>query len=77
MTSLEQRLGILEARPALFGGAEERHRAAIFQHFAVINRFEGLIPSAVDERLFQLLATGKISKEEYLDLCLADARGTF
>jgi len=33
-----------------------------------------IVYSPIDERLIQLLIEGKISKREYLDLCLIDAR---
>jgi hypothetical protein len=75
MTSIEQTLQALETRPATVDISEQRRRAFMFQHLSAINRFEGLVPSAVDERLFQLLAAGRISKQEYMDLCLVDARG--
>jgi len=65
-----------EARPAAFDSVEQSRRISMLQHLSVINKFEGLTPSAIDERLFQLLATGKISKQEYLDLCLLDAHST-
>ena len=45
----------------------------MFEHFSAINKFEGIVPSSVDKRIFQSLATGKISKREYLDFCLIDA----
>jgi len=75
MTLIEKKIREFEARPASFDSVEENSRVFMLQHFSAINRFEGLIPSAVDKRLFQLLAAGKISKQEYLDLCLMDARG--
>ena len=75
MTLIEKKIRVFEARPAAFDSAEQQRRAMLFQHFSAINRFEGLVPSSVDERMFQLLAAGKVSKQEYLDLCLMDARG--
>ncbi|MCB1556361.1 MAG: hypothetical protein KDJ15_03515 [Alphaproteobacteria bacterium] len=75
MTFLEQKLNELEARPVQFDQAEQNRRVEMFQHFAVINRFEGIAATPLDERLFSLLAAGKISKPEYLDLCLRDAQG--
>jgi hypothetical protein len=75
MTLLERRLQELETRPVTFDLAEQQRRAARLQHLSTINRFEGIVPSATDERLFQLLAAGKVSKHEYLELCLADALG--
>jgi hypothetical protein len=75
MTSLEYMLQTLETRPATVDSPEQLRRTALFQHLSAINRFEGLAPSAVDERLFQLFAAGRISKQEYMDLCVADARG--
>jgi hypothetical protein len=76
MTLLEKRIQEFEARPASVDAARENDRAAMLDHFSAINRFEGLIPSTIDKRLFHLLAASKISKQEYLDLCLSDARGT-
>ena len=74
MTLIEQRIQEFESRPAVFNNTEQSNRASMFKHFSAINRFEGIVPSPVDERLFQLLASGKISKQEYLNLCLTDAR---
>lgn len=65
-----------ETRPASFNSAEQSNRVSMFRHLSAINKFEGITPSAVDERLFQLLAAGKVTKQEYLELCLLDARGT-
>lgn len=76
MTLLEQKLQEFESRPASFDAAEQNRRTSMLQHFMAINRFEGLIPSTVDKQMFQLLAAGKISKQEYIQLCLTDARGT-
>ncbi len=76
MTFVEHKIQEFETRSPVFGKAEQSRRLAMLQHFSAINRFEGLVPSAIDERMFQLLATGKISKQEYIQLCLADARGT-
>ena len=76
MTLIEQKIREFEARPATFHDAEQNRRATMFSHFSAINRFEGITPSDTDERLFQLLATGRISKQEYLELCITDARGT-
>lgn len=75
MTLLEQKIQEFEIRPAVFDNAEQARRASMFQHFSAINRFEGITPSIIDERLFKLLSTGKISKQEYIHLCLTDARG--
>lgn len=75
MTLIERKIQEFEARPAAFHDAGRSHRAAMLSHFSAINRFEGIVPSDTDTRLFQLLATGKISKREYLDLCITDARG--
>jgi len=74
MSLIDQKIQEFESRPACFDKAEQASRAAMIQHFAAINRFEGIIPSATDKRLFALLASGKITKKEYLDLCIADAR---
>jgi hypothetical protein len=74
MTLFEKQIQQFEARPAAFGSVEEQSRAFMLQHFSAINKFEGVTPSPIDQRLFQLLAAGKISKQEYLDLCLIDAR---
>jgi hypothetical protein len=76
MNPLEKRIQEFEARPASVDAEREHDRVAMLEHFSAINRFEGLIPTAIDKRLFHLLAAGKISKQEYLDLCLSDARGT-
>jgi hypothetical protein len=75
VTTLEKRIQEFEARPASVDAAQEHDRASMLKHFSAINRFEGLIPSATDKRLFHLLAAGRISKQEYLELCLSDARG--
>lgn len=72
MTLIEQRIREFENRPAVFDSAERSRRISLFRHFSAINRFEGLVPNAIDDRLFQLLAGGKISKQEFLDLCLTD-----
>ena len=73
MTTFEQRIQKFESRPAAFDSAEESERASMLHHLSVINRFEGVNPSPIDKRLFDLLAAGKISKQEYLDLCLLDS----
>ncbi len=65
-----------ETRPAAFNSAEQSSRTSMFRHLSAINKFEGITPTAVDERLFQLLAAGKVTKQEYLELCLLDAHGT-
>lgn len=74
MSDVDRRIQEFELRPAACDSAEAERRAALLEHFSSINRFEGIVPSASDQRLFALLASGKISKAEYLDLCLADAR---
>jgi hypothetical protein len=76
MTLIEQKIREFETRPATFDSAEQTRRVSMFQHLSAINKFEGLTPSAIDERLFQLLAAGKVSKQEYLELCLTDTCGT-
>jgi hypothetical protein len=76
MTLIEQKLQEFETRLATFNDAEQDSRVCMLQHFSAINRFEGITPSPIDERMFQLLAAGKISKQEYLEICLTDARGT-
>ena len=76
MKSLEQQLPALEARSALFESKEQQRRMMLLQHLSVINRFEGIVASKVDQRLFKLLASGQISKQEYLDLCVDDACST-
>lgn len=73
MTSMEQRIQELEFRPATFDSAEQTRRISMFQTLSAINRFEGILPSATDERLYGLLASGRIDKNEYLALCLTDA----
>lgn len=75
MSPIEQTIQQFEARPAAYNSAEQGRRTAMLKHLTEINQFEGIVPSSVDQRLFQLLASGKISKHEYLALCLADARG--
>jgi hypothetical protein len=70
MSVFEDKIQEFEGRPVGFTGSEQSHRLAMYQHFMAINKFEGLVPSADDERLFKLLAMGQISKKEYLDLCL-------
>ena len=40
----------------------------------VINRFEGIYPTDLDRRLFQLLAASKVSAEEFRALSLMVAR---
>ncbi|MEZ5690496.1 MAG: hypothetical protein R3D71_02385 [Rickettsiales bacterium] len=74
MTLLEQKLQEFELRPAVYDAAEQHRRAAMYEHFSAINKFEGLFASELDNRLFALLAAGKVSKNEYLELCLTDAR---
>ena len=74
--SMEQKLDVFEKRPAVFSAAERERRAEMLKRFSVINRFEGLVPSPLDKRLFELLAAGKINKVEYLNLCLSDARAS-
>ena len=73
MTLFETRIREWEARPANLDAAERARRIAALNHIAAINRFEGIIPTPDDQRLFDLLAAGKVSKHEYLELCLADA----
>jgi hypothetical protein len=73
MTKIEQKITEFETRPATFQGEEQQQREARLSHLSSINRFEGLTPSLIDKRLFSLLAAGKVSKQEYLDLCLSDA----
>lgn len=75
MTFIERKIKEFENRAPAFDDVEQNRRLAMLQHFSAINRFEGYIPSAIDKRLFQLLASGKISKQEYRQLCLDDARG--
>lgn len=74
MMFIESKIREFETRAPAFDSAEQNRRLAMLQHFSAINRFEGLIPSAVDERMFQLLAAGKISKQEYIQLSLDYAR---
>lgn len=76
MTMIEREVQRMENRPPAFDPVEQTRRAAMFRHFASINRFEGIVPNDLDERLFNLLATGKITNGEYLQICLAEARGT-
>lgn len=77
MTSLEKEIQKFEKRPPVYSKAEQKQRTSLYDNFAAINKFEGIVPSAVDQRLFQLLIAGKISKHEYLKLCLTDAHGKF
>lgn len=76
MNQIEQKLNEFEARPALYGEGEQARRTKMFQHLVAINKFEGLIADSIDEKLFALLASGKISKPEYIALCIDEARGT-
>ncbi len=76
MNQIEQKLSEFEARPALYDKSEQARRTQMFQHLAAINVFEGLETDRIDEKLFALLASGKISKPEYLALCIDEARGT-
>jgi len=76
MTPFEKEIQKFEKRPATLAGAEQRRRASMYKHFSAINKFEGITTSPADERLLQLLISGKITKREYLDLCLIDARST-
>lgn len=76
MTFIKNKIQEFEARTPAFDDAEQSRRLAMLQHFSAINKFEGYIPSAIDKRLFQLLASGKISKQEYLELCIAYARAS-
>ncbi len=76
MNQIEQKLSEFEARPALYDKREQARRAQMFQHLAAINKFEGLMTDSIDEKLFALLATGKISKPEYISFCINEARGT-
>jgi hypothetical protein len=75
MTPIEQQLQEFEKRPAGFTDVEQQQRSLTYKHFSDINRFEGITPDSIDVKLFNLLIAGKISKSEYLELCLMDARG--
>lgn len=75
MNFIDHKLQEFEARAPTYDSVERTRRLAVMRHFSAINRFEGLIPGIVDERMFELLAAGQISKQEYLQLCIADARG--
>lgn len=72
--TMEQQIEVFERRPAAVNPAEQNRRARMQRHFSAINRFEGLVPTSTDERLFDLLASGKINECEYLELCIADAQ---
>jgi len=73
MSLIEENIQEFEARTATSDSTEQHRYASRVQHFSAINKFEGIVPSHIDKRLFQLLAAGKISKQEYIDLCLIDA----
>lgn len=74
MKYVELKIQEFENRPRALSDSEERRRVDQLEHMSAINRFEGIVPGAIDKRLFRLLATGRVSTREYLDLCLADAR---
>jgi hypothetical protein len=46
----------------------------MFERFSVINRFEGITPGRTEQKLFELVSSGKITEKEFLDLCTADAQ---
>jgi hypothetical protein len=76
MTLIEQRINEFEQRPLLLAAGELAGRKVIIDHFVDISRFEGLIPDGTDQRLFNLHSENKISKNEYLELCLLDAQNS-
>lgn len=63
-----------EQRPVRLGRMEQNQLAERIKHFSAINKFENIKPSNTDKRLFQLLITGRISTDEYLQLCINDAQ---
>jgi hypothetical protein len=73
MTTTERKIEEFSQRKALHGTAEQKKRARMLERFSVINRFEGIVPDQTDRRLFELLASGKINKQEFLELCRNDA----
>ena len=74
MTLVEQKIQEFEQRPALsFTAGERARRKSSIDHFSNISRFEGLTATEIDQRLFNLYAENKITKKEYLELCLLDA----
>ena len=77
MTTLEKEIQKFEKRPPAYSKVDQKQRTFLYDNFAAINKFEGIVPSAVDKRLFQLLIAGKITNHEYLKLCLTDAHGKF
>lgn len=70
MATVEQKIQEFENRPMVITMAEQASRAAQYRKLEAINKFEGMVPGATDRRLFKLLSTGKVTKQEYLDLCL-------
>jgi len=74
MKPIQEKLKEFENRRPLFDGAEQKKRSHMLERFSTINRFEGITAGPTEQRLFKLLATGKISKSEFLDLCTADAQ---
>lgn len=74
MTLVEQKIQEFEQRSAASMAAEELAcRKSTIDHFTDISRFEGLTANEVDQRLFDLYSENKITKQEYLELCLLDA----
>lgn len=77
MTYFEQKISEYEQRPAAFSVGEQAQRFERIKTISDINRFEGISPSDKHKRLYPLLAAGKITKKEYLELCLIDAKGDY
>jgi hypothetical protein len=65
-----------EARRARYSDEAAERRLQEFRNAAAMNRLEGAPESAeVEQQLFRLLATGRITEAEYLDICLTLAKG--
>ena len=74
MTAIEIQLTRFEHRNPRFDMKEQAKRVQLLDRLTAINRFEGIEAGPMDRRLFELLASGRISQKEFLDLCLEDAR---
>lgn len=57
-------------RPSRFSAAIIRQRQSQVEVWNAISAFEGQKPTEEQQQLFQLLAQGKISRQEYLDICI-------
>jgi len=69
MTFLEK-LRTIESKNSSLSSNEIQERTESMQNFQYISAFEGMIPNSNDSKLYSLYANGKLSKQEYIDLCL-------